>query len=113
MRKTLVLLTLLALGGMGLAQRAVSFRLSLPSAGLGVGLEASLERNLAFRVYGDLFPSGPSFLLAGEVLFKPDLVQVGRDLKGIRPIPPPPASYRSVTHHHPFVCYLIAPLRPS
>jgi hypothetical protein len=50
-----------------------------------VGLEAPLERNLAFRGYGDLFPSGPSFLLAGEVLFKPDLGQVDRDLKGIRP----------------------------
>ncbi len=85
MRKGLLLLALLALSGLGLAQRAVSFRLSLPAAGLGVGLEASLERNLAFRGYGDLFPSDPSFLLAGEVLFKPDLGQVDRDLKGIRP----------------------------
>jgi hypothetical protein len=85
MRKTLVLLTLLALGGMGLAQRAVTFRLSLPPAGLGVGLEAPLERNLAFRGYLDLFPAGPSFLAAGEVLFKPDLGQVDRDLRGIRP----------------------------
>jgi hypothetical protein len=84
-RKGLLLLALLALSGLGLAQRAVSFRLSLPPAGLGVGLEAPLERNLAFRGYGDLFPSGPSFLLAGEVLFKPDLGQVDRDLKGIRP----------------------------
>ena len=92
-RKGHLLLALLALSGLGLAQRAVSFRLSLPPAGLGVGLEASLERNLAFRGYGDLFPSGPSFLLAGEVLFKPDLGQVDRDLKGIRPIPPPPPSY--------------------
>jgi hypothetical protein len=85
MRKTLVLLTLLTLGGMGLAQRAVTFRLSLPPAGLGVGLEAPLERNLAFRGYLDLFPAGPSFLAAGEVLFKPDLGQVDRDLRGIRP----------------------------
>jgi hypothetical protein len=85
MRKTLVLLTLLALGGMGLAQRAVTFRLSLPPAGLGLGLEAPLERNLAFRGYLDLFPAGPSFLAAGEVLFKPDLGQVDRDLRGIRP----------------------------
>jgi hypothetical protein len=85
MRKTLVLLTLLALGGMGLAQRAVTFRLSLPPVGLGVGLEAPLERNLAFRGYLDLFPAGPSFLAAGEVLFKPDLGQVDRDLRGIRP----------------------------
>jgi hypothetical protein len=84
-RKGLLLLALLALSGLGLAQRAVSFRLSLPPAGLGVGLEAPLERNLAFRGYGDLFPAGPSFLAAGEVLFKPDLGQVDRDLRGIRP----------------------------
>jgi hypothetical protein len=84
-RKGLLLLALLALSGLGLAQRAVSFRLSLPPAGLGVGLEAPLERNLAFRGYGDFFPSGPSFLAAGEVLFKPDLGQVNRDLRGIRP----------------------------
>jgi len=85
MRKILILTALLALSGLGLAQRAVSFRLSLPPAGLGVGLEAPLERNLAFRGYADLFPAGPSFLLAGEVLFKPDLGQVDRDLRGIRP----------------------------
>jgi len=84
-RKGLLLLALLALSGLGLAQRAVSFRLSLPPAGLGVGLEAPLERNLAFRGYLDLFPAGPSFLAAGEVLFKPDLGQVNRDLRGIRP----------------------------
>lgn len=46
---------------------------------------APLERNLAFRAFGDLFPSGPSFLLGGEVLFKPDLGQLDRDLRGIRP----------------------------
>jgi hypothetical protein len=85
MRKILILMALLALSGLGLAQRAVSFRLSLPPAGLGVGLEAPLERNLAFRGHVDLFPGGPSFLLAGEVLFKPDLGQVDRDLRGIRP----------------------------
>jgi len=85
MRKILILMALLALSGLGLAQRAVSFRFSLPPAGLGVGLEAPLERNLAFRGYADLFPAGPSFLLAGEVLFKPDLGQVDRDLRGIRP----------------------------
>ena len=55
-RKGLLFLALLALSGLGLAQRAVSFRLSLPPAGLGVGLEAPLERNLAFRGCGDLFP---------------------------------------------------------
>ncbi|WP_038057544.1 hypothetical protein [Thermus amyloliquefaciens] len=85
MRKTLLLLALLALGTGAFAQRAVSFRLSLPPAGLGLGLEAPLERNLVFRGFADLFPGGPSFLAAGEVLFKPDLGQLDRDLRGIRP----------------------------
>ncbi|WP_105318264.1 hypothetical protein [Thermus tenuipuniceus] len=85
MRKILLLLALLALGTGAFAQRAVSFRLSLPPAGLGLGLEAPLARNLAFRGFADLFPTGPSFLVAGEVLFKPDLGQLDRDLKGIRP----------------------------
>ncbi|WP_018111153.1 hypothetical protein [Thermus igniterrae] len=87
MRKAIWLLVLLALGSGALAQRAVSFRLSLHPAGpgLGLGLEAPLERNLAFRAFLDLFPGGPSFLGAGEVLFKPDLGQVDRDLRGIRP----------------------------
>ena len=72
---------------MALGQRAVGFRLVLPpgGAGLGLALEAPLERSLAFRAFGDLFPSGPSFLLGGEVLFKPDLGQLDRDLRGIRP----------------------------
>ncbi|MFN3368397.1 MAG: hypothetical protein ACK4ZX_03165 [Thermus sp.] len=85
MRKMLLVLAILALGTGAFAQRAVSFRLSLPPAGLGLGLEAPLERNLAFRGFVDLFPGGPSFLLAGEVLFKPDLGQLDRDLRGIRP----------------------------
>lgn len=85
MRKMLLVLALLALGTGAFAQRAVSFRLSLPPAGLGLGLEAPLERNLAVRALVDLFPGGPSFLAAGEVLFKPDLGQLDRDLRGIRP----------------------------
>ncbi|WP_114313734.1 hypothetical protein [Thermus caldifontis] len=85
MRRIVLVLAVLALGTGAFAQRAVSFRLSLPPAGLGLGLEAPLERNLAFRGFADLFPTGPSFLLAGEVLFKPDLGQLDRDLRGIRP----------------------------
>ncbi|WP_243030400.1 hypothetical protein [Thermus altitudinis] len=87
MRKIVLVLALLALGPGALAQRAVSFRLSLPPAGLGLGLEAPLERNLAFRGFVDMnpLPSGPSFLAAGELLFKPDLGQLDRDLRGIRP----------------------------
>ncbi|WP_234554166.1 hypothetical protein [Thermus caliditerrae] len=85
MRKATWVLLLMALGMGALAQRAVSFRLSLPPAGLGLGLEAPLERNLAFRGFVDLFPGAPSFLAAGEVLFKPDLGQLDRDLRGIRP----------------------------
>lgn len=85
MRRAVVFLLLAALGTGALAQRAVSFRVSLPPAGLGLGLEAPLERNLAFRGFVDLFPGDPSFLAGGEVLFKPDLGQVDRDLRGIRP----------------------------
>ena len=89
MRKAFGLVALLGtlLFSMALRQRAVGFRLVLPpgGAGLGLALEAPLERSLAFRAFGDLFPSGPSFLLGGEVLFKPDLGQLDRDLRGIRP----------------------------
>ena len=89
MRKAFGLVALLGtlLFSMALGQRAVGFRLVLPpgGAGLGLALEAPLERSLAFRAFGDLFPSGPSFLLGGEVLFKPDLGQLDRDLRGIRP----------------------------
>ncbi|GAA5335449.1 MULTISPECIES: hypothetical protein [Thermus] len=85
MRKALGLVLLLVLGSLAFAQRAVSFRLSLPPAGLGFGLEAPLERNLAFRGFVDLFPGGPTFLVGGELLFKPDLGELDRDLRGIRP----------------------------
>ena len=92
MRKAFGLVALLGtlLFSMALGQRAVGFRLVLPpgGAGLGLALEAPLERSLAFRAFGDLFPSGPSFLLGGEVLFKPDLGQLDRDLRGIRPYLP-------------------------
>jgi len=43
MRTVLWMLALLTLGTGAFAQRAVSFRLSLPPAGLGLGLEAPLE----------------------------------------------------------------------
>ncbi|GAA6759698.1 MAG: hypothetical protein WHT26_11820 [Thermus sp.] len=87
MRKAWVLLLLLALGSAVQAQRAVSFRVSFPpsGAGIGLGLEAPLERDTALRLYGELFPGGPSVLLVGEFLFKPDLGQLDRDLRGIRP----------------------------
>ncbi|AFH39111.1 hypothetical protein [Thermus thermophilus] len=89
MRKAFGLVALLGalLFSTALGQRAVGFRLVLPPGGAGIGLaiEAPLERSLAFRAFGDLFPSGPSFLLGGEVLFKPDLGQLDRDLRGIRP----------------------------
>ncbi|WP_117238303.1 hypothetical protein [Thermus sediminis] len=88
MRKAVWILLLVGvLGSLASAQRALSFRLSLPDPGpgLGLGLEVPLEPNLAFRGFADLFPGGPSFLVAGEVLFKPDLGQVDRALRGIRP----------------------------
>ncbi len=84
MRKAWILALLLLVPAV--AQRAVSFRLSLPNPpGLGLGLEADLERDLAFRGYGDLFPGGPSLYLGGDLLFKPDLGRLDRDLRGIRP----------------------------
>lgn len=88
MRKAFGLVALLGtlLFSMALGQRAVGFRLVLPPGGRGSASPSRpLERNLAFRAFGDLFPSGPSFLLGGEVLFKPDLGQLDRDLRGIRP----------------------------
>lgn len=86
MRRTVLLLAALTgLGSMGLAQRALALRVSLPPGGLGVGLEAPLASNTAFRVYGDLFPQGPDVYLGGDFLFKPDLGQFDRDLRGIRP----------------------------
>lgn len=95
MRKAWILLLVLALGSAVQAQRAVSLRLVFPPfSGLGIGLgleapleglEAPLEQNTALRIYGEVFPSGPNFLVAGDFLFKPDLGQVDRDLRGIRP----------------------------
>lgn len=68
------------------AQREISFRLSLPTPpGLGLGLEGGLEGSLAFRAYADLFPGGPTGYLGGDLLFKPDLGQFDRDLRGLRP----------------------------
>ncbi len=81
----LLFAALVGLGSMGLAQRAVALRLSLPSVGLGVGLEAPLATNTALRLYGDLFPQGPEVYLGGDFLFKPDLGQFDRDLRGVRP----------------------------
>lgn len=87
MRKAWILLLVLALGSAVQAQRAVSLRLVFPpsGAGIGLGLEAPLEQNTVLRIYGEVFPSGPNFLVAGDFLFKPDLGQVDRDLRGIRP----------------------------
>lgn len=84
MRKVWVLLLLLLVPAF--AQRAVSFRVSLPNPpGLGLGLEAGLEESLAFRAYADLFPGGPTGYLGGDLLFKPDLGRFDRDLRGLRP----------------------------
>ena len=59
MRKAFGLVALLGtlLFSMALGQRAVGFRLVLPpgGAGLGLALEAPLERSLAFRAFGDLW----------------------------------------------------------
>jgi len=69
-----------------LAQRAFQFRISVPSPTLGLGLEADLQRNLVAQLYGDiLLRSNVGFLLGGNLLFKPDLGQFDRDLRGIRP----------------------------
>lgn len=78
-------LLLASLGGNVFAQRDFEFRVSLPNTSLGFGLEAELQRDLVALIYSDLFFSGPSFILGGEVLFKPDLGQFDRDLRGIRP----------------------------
>ncbi|KGQ21982.1 hypothetical protein [Thermus filiformis] len=83
MRKVWVLLVLLLVPA--LAQRAVSFRVSLPNPpGVGLGLEGNLEQSFAFRLYADLL-AGPDGYLGGELLFKPDLGRFDRDLRGIRP----------------------------
>lgn len=86
MRRTLLFVLLfLAVASTGLAQRAFQFRVSVPNPSLGLGLEANLQRDLVALLYGDVVFSGPRFLLGGEVLFKPDLGQFDRDLRGIRP----------------------------
>ncbi len=87
MKRLLVVffLLLLAFASTGLAQRAFQLRVAIPEPSLGFGLEATLQRNLVALVYGDVVFRGPSFLLGGEVQFKPDLGQFDRDLRGIKP----------------------------
>ncbi len=81
-----VILLVASLLSPALAQRGLELRLGLgQSVSLGLGLEAPLERNLALRGFVDIFPSGPVFRGAGELLFKSDLGQVDQDLRGIRP----------------------------
>ncbi|MDX2008437.1 MAG: hypothetical protein SFU83_24595 [Meiothermus sp.] len=82
---TLLLLLLALLGSSALAQRAFQLRLGLPAASVGIGLESAFERNVVANFYGDAVLNGPSFLLGGEVQFKPDLGQFDRDFRGIRP----------------------------
>ncbi|PZA07971.1 MULTISPECIES: hypothetical protein [unclassified Meiothermus] len=80
----LVLLALIAPSA--LAQRAFQFRISVPAPTLGLGLEADLQRNLVAQLYGDIvLRSNVGFLLGGNLLFKPDLGQFDRDLRGISP----------------------------
>jgi len=87
MKKLTVLLTLvvLVLASSAFAQRAFQLRLSLPSPGLGLGIEADIQRNIVAQFYGDLLFVGPDFLIGGDILFKPDLGQFDRDLRGISP----------------------------
>lgn len=80
-----VILLLLVFASTGFAQRAFQLRVSVPEPTLGVGLEAGLQRGLVALIYGDVRFVGPRFLLGGEVLFKPDLGQFDRDLRGIKP----------------------------
>lgn len=81
----LLAVILLAFASTGLAQRAFQLRVSVPAPALGLGLEASLQRDLVVLVYGDVIFQGPGFLIGGELLFKPDLGQFDRDLRGIKP----------------------------
>ncbi|MCS7057453.1 MAG: hypothetical protein NZ849_04460 [Meiothermus sp.] len=86
MKRALVfVLLLLTMASIGLAQRAFQLRVSVPNPSLGLGLEAGLQRDLVALIYGDVVFSGPRFLVGGEVLFKPDLGQFDRDLRGIKP----------------------------
>lgn len=81
----LIVLLLLAFASTGFAQRAFQLRVSVPAPSLGFGLEANIQRDLVALIYGDVRFAGPSFLIGGEVLFKPDLGQFDRDLRGIKP----------------------------
>ncbi|WP_337867476.1 hypothetical protein [Meiothermus sp.] len=81
----LIVLLLLAFASTGFAQRAFQLRISVPAPSLGFGLEANIQRDLVALIYGDVRFEGPSFLIGGEVLFKPDLGQFDRDLRGIKP----------------------------
>ncbi len=81
----LMVFLLLAFASSGYAQRAFQLRISVPTPSLGFGLEANLQRDLVALIYGDVRFVGPSFLIGGEVLFKPDLGQFDRDLRGIKP----------------------------
>ncbi|WP_018466383.1 hypothetical protein [Calidithermus timidus] len=81
----LILLLVLSIGASAQAQRAFQFRISVPNPALGFGLEAELQRNLVALLYGDLVFRGPAVLVGGELLFKPDLGQFDRDLRGVSP----------------------------
>jgi hypothetical protein len=87
MKRLPILLVLLALcaASSALAQRSFQLRIGIPGPTLGFGIEADLQRNLVANIYGDLVFRGPSFILGGEVLFKPDLGEFDRDLRGISP----------------------------
>lgn len=87
MKRVWLLVALLALiAPSAFAQRAFQFRISVPAPTLGLGLEADLQRNLVAQLYGDiLFRNNVGFLLGGNLLFKPDLGQFDRDLRGISP----------------------------
>ncbi len=88
MKRLTVLFCLIVLGSLGssaFAQRAFQLRVGVPTPSLGFGIEADLQKDLVAQIYGDILFGGPSFLLGGEVLFKPDLGQFDRDLRGISP----------------------------
>jgi hypothetical protein len=85
MNKKILLLLLLVIGSSAFAQRALQFRISLPSPTVGIGLELPFERNVVANIYGDAILNGPNFLLGGEIQYKPDLGQFDRDFRGIKP----------------------------
>lgn len=82
-----LILVLLVLASSAFAQRSFQLRVSVPSPspGLGFGLEAELQRNLVANFYGDLLFRSPTVVVGGDLLFKPDLGQFDRDLRGISP----------------------------